>query len=474
MRKFVVIGAVAVAALGAAYYGGLFPSSSAPDTQQPGGGPQGQAGGPEGGRPQGGGSGGQMRQGGGPPGMGGGFGGGGFRPPVTVRMAEAATGDIGAQLTVVGNLIGEQTVDVVPRTGGRLVSVNVKLGDPVRRGQLLAKIEDFEIIEQVKQAQASMEVARATIRQREADLKVAELNFDRSKNLYGRQLLAKQALDDAESRYLAAQAQLDLARAQSSQTAARLDELQINLGNTRITSPVDGFVGRRNADPGAWVSQNAPVVSVVEIARLRMQAAVVEKDLRFVGVGDPATVEVDAYPGDQFKGRVARVSPVLDPATRTATMEVEIPNTDNRLRPGMYARVELTIEEHKGVVLVPKPAVVDLDGQRGVWQAGDDNKAKFLPVTLGIEDGERVEITAGLTAGDRFVTEGAGAVRRNDTLVVPGQGGGPGQGRGGRPGGGGQGRGPGQGGGRPGADNGSQSQGGSAPPEGGNRRQRPQ
>jgi len=474
MRKFVVIGAVAVAALGAAYYGGLFPSSSAPDTQQPGGGPQGQAGGPEPGRPQPHGSGGQMRQGGGPPGMGGGFGGGGFRPPVTVRMAEAATGDIGAQLTVVGNLIGEQTVDVVPRTGGRLVSVNVKLGDPVRRGQLLAKIEDFEIIEQVKQAQASMEVARATIRQREADLKVAELNFDRSKNLYGRQLLAKQALDDAESRYLAAQAQLDLARAQSSQTAARLDELQINLGNTRITSPVDGFVGRRNADPGAWVSQNAPVVSVVEIARLRMQAAVVEKDLRFVGVGDPATVEVDAYPGDQFKGRVARVSPVLDPATRTATMEVEIPNTDNRLRPGMYARVELTIEEHKGVVLVPKPAVVDLDGQRGVWQAGDDNKAKFLPVTLGIEDGERVEITAGLTAGDRFVTEGAGAVRRNDTLVVPGQGGGPGQGRGGRPGGGGQGRGPGQGGGRPGADNGSQSQGGSAPPEGGNRRQRPQ
>lgn len=471
MRKFVVIGVVAAAALGAAYYGGLFPSSSVPDTQQAGGGPQSQGGGPGGGRSQGGG--GQMRQGGGPPGMGGGFGGGGFRPPVTVRMAEATTGDIGAQLTVVGNLIGEQTVDVVPRTGGRLVTVNVKLGDAVRRGQLLAKIEDFEIVEQVKQAQASMEVARATIRQREADLKVAELNFDRSKNLYGRQLLAKQALDDAESRYLAAQAQLDLARAQSSQTSARLDELQINLGNTRITSPVDGFVGRRNADPGAWVSQNAPVVSVVEIARLRMQAAVVEKDLRFVGVGDPATVEVDAYPGDKFKGRVARVSPVLDPATRTATMEVEIPNTDNRLRPGMYARVELTIEEHKGVVIVPKPAVVDLDGQRGVWQAGEENKARFLPVTLGIEDGERVEIAAGLKAGDRFVTEGAGAVRRNDTLVVPGQGGGPGQGRGGRPGGGGQGRGQGQGGGRPGAENGNQSQGGGTP-EGGNPRQRPQ
>ncbi|MBM3780632.1 MAG: efflux RND transporter periplasmic adaptor subunit [Acidobacteria bacterium] len=480
MRKSVVIGIVAVAALGAAYYGGLLPGSSSSEAPVADGAPQGQGG--AGGR---GGGGGQMRQGGGPPGMGGGFGGGGFRPPVTVRMAEATSGDIGAQLTVVGNLIGEQTVDVVPRTGGRLVSVNVKLGDAVRRGQLLAKIEDFEIIEQVKQAQASMEVAKATIRQREADLKVAELNFDRSKNLYGRQLLAKQALDDAESRYLAAQAQLDLARAQSSQTAARLDELQINLGNTRITSPVEGFVGRRNADPGAWVSQNAPVVSVVEIARLRLQAAVVEKDLRFVGIGDPAVVEVDAYPGDKFNGRVARVSPVLDPATRTATMEVEIPNTGNRLRPGMYARVQLIIEEHEGVVVVPKLAVVDFEGKRGVWQPGDDNKAQFLPVTLGIEDGERVEIAAGLKVGDRFVTEGAGAVRRNDTLVVPGQGGGPGQGRGGRPGGGGgQGRGQDQGPGAPGRGQGQpggaeRPGGGTAPPEGGvpqggTARQRPQ
>ena len=164
---------------------------------------------------------------------------------------------IGATMTVVGNLIGQQTVDVVPRTGGRLVTVNVQLGDAVRRGQLLAKLEDFEIVEQVKQAEASLEVARATIRQREADLKVAELNFDRSKNLFQRQLLAKQALDDAESRYMAAEAQIDLSKAQAQQTSARLEELQINLGNTTIISPVDGFVGKRNADPGAWVSQNA-------------------------------------------------------------------------------------------------------------------------------------------------------------------------------------------------------------------------
>ena len=234
---------------------------------------------------------------GGRPGGGPGIG-GGFRPPITVQMAPATKGDISATMTVVGNLIGLQTVDIVPRTAGRLVTVNVQLGDRVRRGQLLAKIEDFEIVEQVKQAEASLEVARATIRQREADLKVAELNFERSKNLFGRQLLAKQALDDAESRFLAAQAQLDLSKAQSTQTSARLDELQINLGNTRIISPVDGFVAKRNTDAGAWAAQNGTgdvggrhLPAAARGQRRREGPAVRER--RRPG----RTVEVDAFPG---------------------------------------------------------------------------------------------------------------------------------------------------------------------------------
>ena len=122
-------------------------------------------------------------------GGGGGFpggpgGGGGPRVPMTVELGTLKRGKVSAYLTVVGNLIGQQTVDIAPRTGGRLLSVNVQLGDRVRRGQVLAKVEDREIVEQVRQAEASQEVSKATIRQREADLKVAELNFDRSKNLF--------------------------------------------------------------------------------------------------------------------------------------------------------------------------------------------------------------------------------------------------------------------------------------------------
>ena len=350
---------------------------------------------------------------------------------MTVDMAAVKKGDVAAHLTVVGNLIGLQTVDVAPRTNGRLVSVNIQLGDPVRRGQVLAKVEDREIVEQVSQAEASQQVSKATIRQREADLKVAEVNFERSKNLFQRQLLAKQALDDAESKFLAAEAQIDLSKAQLMQADARLQELRINLQNTNVTSPVDGFVGKRNVDPGAMVSQNTPIASVVEISRLKMVVNVVEKDIRLVTVGDSGDVDVDAYPGEKFRGRIARVAPVLDPAPRTATMEIEIANSDNRLKPGMYARVSLTVEERKDTLVAPKPAVIDFESKRGVWMANQDNRAIFKPVELGLEDVDRVEIKAGLKEGDRVVTTGAAAVRNNDLLIEagaasPGRPGGPG------------------------------------------------
>lgn len=355
-----------------------------------------------------------------------------FRPPMTVEVAKVGRGDVAAHLLVVGNLIGQSTVDVVPRTAGRLLSVNVRLGDRVAQGQLLAKIEDNEIIEQVKQQEAGLLVAQATIRQREADLNLSKINVERSRNLYERQLLPKQTLDDAEAQYLAAVAQTDLARAQLSQTQARLEELKIQLADTRIVAPVDGFVGKRLVDPGAWASQQSPVVSVVAISSLRLVANIVERDLRLVSVGDPAVVEVDAYPGERFPGRIARVAPVLDPNTRTAEMEVEVPNADYRLKPGMYARISLLVEERKATLVAPKQAVVDYENQRGVFIPTEDQKAQFVPVQVGLEEGDQVELLGGVKEGDTIIIVGAGALRAGDQLVMAGQTpeSGPGRGRG--------------------------------------------
>lgn len=341
---------------------------------------------------------------------------------MTVELATASRADLSDQITIVGNLVGDATVEAVPKVAGRLQQVNVRLGDRVARGQILARIEDSEIREQVKQAEASFNVAQATIRQREADLKFAQTNFERSRSLFASQLLPQSTLDDADARQQAANAQLDLARAQFEQAKARLEELRINLTNTVISSAVDGFVAKRNLDSGAYVTPNSSFISVVDIRLVKLVVNVIESDLRRIAPGATATVEVDAYPGETFAGRVARIAPVLDPATRTASMEVEIPNSNFRLKPGMYARVSFIVEQHQQALVVPTNAVVDIDGKRGVFIPSEENTARFQPVRTGLEDRDRTEITEGLQEGDQIIATGAAGLREGDRIALAGSG----------------------------------------------------
>ena len=340
------------------------------------------------------------------------------RPPMSVDAAPAGPADLTDELRIVGNLVGNATVDVVPKVGGRLASVRARIGDNVSRGQVIATIEDNEIREQVRQAEAAGQVAEATIRQRQADLKLAQTNLDRARSLFGRQLLARQALDDAEAQQQASAAQLDLARAQAAQSGSRLQELRITLSNTSIRSPVDGFVGARFLDQGGFASTNQPVFSVVDIHPVRLVASLVERDFRRVRAGTAAAVEVDAFPGEQFNGVVARVAPVFDPQTRTAQMEIEVPNPTGRLKPGMYARVVLRVAEKKGVLTVPRNAVIDRNGAKVVFVV-DGTTARMRKVEIGIQGPDRVEVTAGLRDGERVVTTGASALQDGDRITLP-------------------------------------------------------
>jgi RND family efflux transporter MFP subunit len=365
---------------------------------------------------------------------GGNFGGGNFgggfqqggqqRQPMTVEMAAVKRADMSTEVTVVGNLIGRATVEAGPKVAGRLETVTVRMGDRVNRGQVIARVEDREIQEQVKQAKASYDVAAATIRQREADLRLAQTNLDRSRNLYERELIPKQTFDDTDSRHQAATAQLDLARAQFAQTQARLDELKINLSNTIITSPVSGFVAKRVLDPGGWVTPNTAFISVVDIGVVRLVANIVEKDVRRITQNLAASVEVDAYPGEKFTGRVAHISPVLDPATRTGQIEIDIANPDFRLKPGMYAKVAFTVDKKENALVIPTAAMVDLGGNRGVFMAGATEQgqvANFKKIEVGIVNQTLAEVTSGLSEGDSIITTGAGALREGDRILMPGE-----------------------------------------------------
>ena len=447
MLAFVMV-AVAAAGFSAGACRGDSPSTSTPagaaQAAAPGAGnPGGQARDGQTGGGQARGSGGGMMGGMGGPG---GFG-GGFRPPMTVATATVGRATVAEYVTIVGNLIGMATVQVVPKVSGRLESISVRLADPVQKGRSIAKIEDREVQQQVKQAEASYEVSAATIRQREADLKFAQTSLDRTRSLYDRQLQPKQTLDDSEARYEAGLAQLDLARAQYSQAKARLEELRITLANTEVVSPVTGFVGKRFLDPGAFASQNSPIVSVVDISSVRLVVNLVEQDVKRVVPGVPAEVEVDAFPGEQFNGRVSRVAPVFDPATRTAEMEIEIPNPTLRLKPGMYARVRLRVAERADALTVPLNALVEFDGRKGVF-VPRENTAKFMPVETGLQDATHVEILKGLEEKATVISTGAAGLKDGDRIVLagqkddqapggpgrrPGGPGGPGSGGGGRP-----------------------------------------
>lgn len=369
------------------------------------------------------------------PGSGPGRGGGG-RAPMPVDMAPAARHEVIDYVTVVGNLIGQATVDVVPRVGGRIDSIPVKLGDRVTRGQTIAKIEDDQIKEQINQRLASLEVNKANVTQRESDAKLAETVFLRMKAQYDRDLLSKQLLEDAEAKYNTAVSNVGVAKAQLVQMQSSVDELKITLANTTVTSPVDGFVSKRVLDQGAFAGANTVILSVVDIGVVRMVANLIEKDVKRVQPGVSALVEVDAFPGEQFTGQVSRVAPVFDPATRTAPMEIEVPNPGFRLKPGMYARVRLTVDRRPNALTVPRGAVADIEGKRGVFML-DNGVARFHEVKTGLQDNERVEILEGLNEGQRVVTVGTLALRDGDRISVVGEpGDGQGRGRGRRGGGG--------------------------------------
>jgi RND family efflux transporter MFP subunit len=348
---------------------------------------------------------------------GGGPGGRGAATAMAVETGLVSRDDVAASIAVVGNLIGAATVDIVPRVAGRLEAVTVRLGDRVTTGQPLAQVDDREIREQVNQSKANLEVNRATVVARENDLKVAESVLTRARASYEGGLLSKQGLEDAEARYNSAVSQVTVAKAQLQSTQARLGELEINLANTTVRSPLDGVVGRRNLDPGAFAGTNTAVLSVVSIGTVRLVANLIEKDFRRIAQGADAVVDVDAFPGEQFRGHVARVAPVFDPATRTATMEIEVPNPGYRLKPGMYARVRLTAEQHDNALTVPRDAVVDVDGKHGVYVL-DGTTARFRELRTGISDGERVEIVDPLAEGTRVVTIGALALRDGDRVAV--------------------------------------------------------
>lgn len=347
----------------------------------------------------------------------------GARPAMLVETEVVQPRSFDASLEILGELRAVASVEVMSRISGRLEAVLVFRGDRVKRGQLLAVVEDTDLQQQIRRSEASIRVAKAASRREQATVDNLRLQLKRIQSLYDENLVSLQDLQDMQSRVRVAESQHELTEAQVQQAEAALRELKIQQEQTRIHSPLDGFVSERHLEPGALVSPSVPIVSVLNLDRVKTVVPVPERTLEALRVGLASKISVDAYPGKTYQGAVTRISPFLNPETRSADIEIEIPNPGQLLRPGMFARVQIDVKTRQDLLAVPRTGLLTRGSQKGVYLLSSEMKTVFRPVTVGRIQGEYVEILDGLEAGTVIVTKGAQNLNEGDTVqVAPQQG----------------------------------------------------
>jgi multidrug efflux pump subunit AcrA (membrane-fusion protein) len=194
------------------------------------------------------------------------------------------------------------------------------------------------------------------------------------------------------------------------------DEVGYDYKPYEVKSDAKGVVARILLNPGASVNPNSPILNLVDLDTVKVVAAVDEKKIRFIGPGKPATVTLEAFPGETFSARVTNISPIADPVARTIDVELSISNASHRLKPGMYAEVEW-IESRRTSLVIPLVSVVDRGGQKGVFTAGD-GRARLVPITVGAVVGDMIEVLSGLKGDERVVTTGAGQLNDQDKITI--------------------------------------------------------
>ena len=272
--------------------------------------------------------------------------------------------------------------NIVPQTAGRITKINVEVGDRVKKGQVLAEIDKV----QLQQAQLQ--------------LRNAEVELGRLKALYEAGGLSKSDLDAVELQYNVAKTQVE-----------NLIE------NTTLLSPIDGVITARNYDAGDMYAMSAPIFTVEQIKPVKLLVAVSESQYSKVNKGNRVTIKADALPDLTFDGKIERIYPTIDPATRTFTMEVVVPNNYSTLRPGMFARVTVDFGKTRNVV-IPDIAVVKQQGsgERFVYVLNEDGTVSYQKIELGRRLGSEYEVLSGLADSTTIVT--GGQIRLKDGIKV--------------------------------------------------------
>jgi cobalt-zinc-cadmium efflux system membrane fusion protein len=327
---------------------------------------------------------------------------------VGLTVAPALLGPLDVVLTVTGTVqpIDSRIGQVSPLARGRLLEVRAKVGDRVLRGQTLALFDNIDAIDLFSQQQT----ARAELARLEAQRTVAQKQVERSRHLADIGAGAEKDYESSRAEAIGNDASIRAQQAVIDGLAQRLRRYgagQNGSSATSLRSPLSGVVTKAPASPGDVLEAGQDAFTVADLSHVWVQAEVYEKDLGRVRLGQNATVHVDTYPTESFVGRVAYISDVLDPQTRTARVRCEVENGERKLKTDMFASVELPTNSSKQAITVPTDALQTLDGKPIVFV--QQSATSFLPraLKIGIAANGRTEVLSGLHPGERIVTQGA-------------------------------------------------------------------
>ncbi len=303
---------------------------------------------------------------------------GGGPPPMPVEVAPAVRDTVVDAIFVTGGIEAVQSIELRPEVDGRIVDILVREGTEVRAGTPLFKIDDAEIRAQVDRLKAERDLAHQAL--------------ERTRRLIEQNASSEADLEEAESNYRVAEAQLELQ--------------QLRLERTVVRAPFSGLVGERFVSLGDYVTSSTRLVTLQTVDPQRAVFQVPERYANKLALDQRVTFTVAALPDTQFAGAVDFVDPVVQLPARTITVKARVPNPRRQLKSGMFLEARLATEVRPEAIVVPEDAVLPLQGSTFIWVVTEDNTATRRQVNLGVRIPGFVEVLSGVEAGERVVVGG--------------------------------------------------------------------
>ena len=310
--------------------------------------------------------------------------------PVTVQTVGRA--NLSESVSFSGTIEPNQSIPVFSRVSGKLEGVFFQEGDRVEKGAVLAKVEERDYQLRLSEAEAALKSARV-------DLANAESSYQRMEKLFKEEVITSQEMDNVRARRDAGQATSERFKSQS-------DLAREQLSDCRIIAPFSGFVGKRYLDPGIFITPAAgPILDLVELSFVKVKVPIGETELARIHPGQQIKIKPDAFPESTFTGNVSRINPVLDPSTRTTTLEMRISNPGLRLKSGMFVRADILMGIRKNVLTIPQEAL-SRQGNKTYVFVIKDGVVHQKEIILGIQEENRYEVLSGLSEGESVADAG--------------------------------------------------------------------